>query len=206
MPNKLIMVLKATVIDVIVAFMFVIILISIVQVILGDKINMAISLANNISIGENNHNEKEINFIKEENKLKNYPSYGSKYATINIEAINIELPVYFGDTLEILKKGVGHSSGSYFPGESGSIIYMAHNSKDRFRKFSMLQKNDLIKVTTTYGEFNYRIYDMKIIKETDLEQLPIQNEKEILMVYTCYPFNNIGYTDQRYVVYANLEK
>lgn len=206
MPNKLIMVLKATVIDVIVAFMFVIILISIVQVILGDKINMAISLANNISIGEKNHNEKEINFIKEENKLKNYPSYGSKYATINIEAINIELPVYFGDTLEILKKGVGHSSGSYFPGESGSIIYMAHNSMDRFRKFSMLQKNDLIKVTTTYGEFNYRIYDMKIIKETDLEQLPIQNEKEILMVYTCYPFNNIGYTDQRYVVYANLEK
>jgi sortase (surface protein transpeptidase) len=25
------------------------------------------------------------------------------------------------------------------------------------------------------------------------------------MVYTCYPFNNIGYTTQRYVVYAELE-
>lgn len=206
MQIRLIKVLKATVINIIVAFIIAIIILESVQLVLGDKINMAISLANNISIGESENSKKETNFNKTENKLENYPSYGSKYATINIEAINVELPVYFGDTLEILKKGVGHSSGSYFPGESGSIIYMGHNSKDRFRKFSMLQKGDLIKVTTNYGEFNYRIYDMKIIKETDLEELPIQKEKEILMIYTCYPFNNIGYTDQRYVVYANLEK
>lgn len=43
---------------------------------------------------------------------------------------------------------------------------------------------------------------MKIVNETDLELLPIQKEKEILMLYTCYPFQNIGYTTQRYVVYA----
>ena len=47
---------------------------------------------------------------------------------------------------------------------------------------------------------------MKLIKETELDKLPVQKEKEILMIYTCYPFNNIGYTTQRYVVYAELEK
>ena len=46
---------------------------------------------------------------------------------------------------------------------------------------------------------------MKLIKETELEALPIQRNREILMIYTCYPFNNIGYTAQRYVVYAELE-
>ena len=47
---------------------------------------------------------------------------------------------------------------------------------------------------------------MQIIKETETEKLPIQNDKEILMVFTCYPFINIGYTTQRYVVYAELEQ
>ena len=43
-------------------------------------------------------------------------------------------------------------------------------------------------------------------KETEVDKLPIQRDKEILMVYTCYPFNNVGYATQRYVVYAELEK
>ena len=115
------------------------------------------------------------------------------------------MPVYFGDTLEILKKGVGHSSGSYFPGEGGSIIYMGHNSKNMFRRFSEVKKGDKITVKTSYGEFNYKIYDMQLIKETETDKLPIQDQKEILMVYTCYPFNNIGYATQRYVLYAELE-
>jgi len=75
-----------------------------------------------------------------------------------------------------------------------------------FRRFSELQIGDKIKVTTSYGEYNYKIYDMKLIKETEVDKLPIQKDKEILMVYTCYPFNNVGYATQRYVVYANLEK
>ena len=105
-----------------------------------------------------------------------------------------------------MKKGVGHSSGSYFPGEGGSIIYMGHNSKKVFRKFSELKLGDEITVNTSYGEYIYKIYDMKLINENEIEELPIQKDKEILMVYTCYPFNNIGYATQRYVVYAELEK
>lgn len=140
--------------------------------------------------------------VLEGNIIKNYPEYGSKYAKIQIPKININLDVYYGDTMEILKKGVGHSSGSYFPGEGGSIIYMGHNSKNVFRGLSKISKGDSIQITTEYGEFKYQVYDMKIVNETDLELLPIQKEKEILMLYTCYPFQNIGYTTQRYVVYA----
>ena len=142
----------------------------------------------------------------DKNTIKNYPEYGTQYATIEIDKIGVNLPVYYGDTLEILKKGVGHSSGSYFPGEGGSIVYMGHNSKKMFRRFSELQKGNEIKVTTSYGEYVYKIYDMQLIKETELDKLPIQRDKEILMVYTCYPFNNVGYATQRYVVYAELEK
>lgn len=83
---------------------------------------------------------------------------------------------------------------------------MGHNSRKVFRRFSELQKGNKITITTDYGKYTYKIYDMQLINETDTDKTPIQKEKEILMIYTCYPFNNIGYATQRYVVYANLEK
>lgn len=204
--NKLGQAVKATISSIIVALIITGLLILVINLFFGQEIGEIFSLVNKVSIKIDENKTQEATTIGEQNKLKNYPEYGTKYATIEIEKIDASLPVYFGDTLEILKKGVGHSSGSYFPGEGGSIVYMGHNSKNVFRRFSELQIGNEIKVTTTYGEYTYKIYDMKLIKETDLDELPIQNDKEILMVYTCYPFNNIGYTTQRYVVYAELEK
>ena len=203
MHSKFANFLKATIIDIIVALFVLCTIVFVIRLIFGAKIDETISIVSKISISTD---QKEIKPIEFENKkLKNYPEYGTQYATIQIPSINVDVPVYFGDTLEILKKGVGHYSGSYFPGEGGSIIYMGHNSKNMFRRFSEVKKGDKITVKTSYGEFNYKIYDMQLIKETETDKLPIQDQKEILMVYTCYPFNNIGYATQRYVLYAELE-
>ena len=196
--------IKATILDVIVAFLIIILIIFSIYMLLGQTIEESITLINQVAIKVESSSKQEEMKISEDNRLENYPEYGTQYAKIQIPAIDVDLPVYYGDTLEILKNGVGHSSGSYFPGEGGSIIYMGHNSKKVFRRFSELKIGDSIKVTTSYGEFNYKIYDMQLIKETETDKLPIQEEKEILMVYTCYPFNNIGYATQRYVVYAEL--
>lgn len=197
--------IKATIIDLIVALIIVGLIIASIFLVFGQEINEATTLVNQVAIKvENKQEDIEINI--NENKLDNYPEYGTQYATIEIPAINVELPVYYGDTMEILKNGVGHSSGSYFPGEGGSILYMGHNSKKVFRRFSELEKGNKITIKTNYGEYTYRIYDTKIIEETDLDEVPIQDDEEILMIYTCYPFNNIGYTKQRYVVYAELEE
>ncbi|MCI8273215.1 MAG: class D sortase [Clostridia bacterium] len=207
MQNKLLQLVKATITSIIVALLITMLLIFAINLFLGQEIEATISLVNKVSITINDNKPQEEAVLNQEtSRLVNYPEYGTKYATIEINKIGVNLPVYFGDTLEILKKGVGHSSGSYFPGEGGSIVYMGHNSKNVFRRFSELQIGNEIKVTTTYGEFTYKIYDMQLIKETETEKLPIQEEKEILMVYTCYPFNNIGHATQRYVVYAELEK
>ena len=119
--------LKATVINIIVALLIVIILMFSLNILIGQQKDLLITLINTISVKK--EEKIEANTIIHENKLKNYPEYGTNYATIEIPKININLPVYYGDTMEILKNGVGHSSGSYFPGEGGSIVYMGHNSK-----------------------------------------------------------------------------
>lgn len=195
--------IKATIIKIIVALFSTVVIFGVVYLFFGQKINKVIALANMISIDTSNKQQTETS-IDDQNNIKNYPEYGTQYATIEIPEIGVDLPVYFGDTLEILKNGVGHSSGSYFPGEGGSIIYMGHNAKNVFRNFSELKLGNEINVKTSYGSYTYKIYDMKIVNETDVDQLPLQKEKEILMVYTCYPFINFGYTTQRYVIYAEL--
>ena len=205
MHNLAIKTIKATIKYLIVALFIIIVIVGAIYLLFGQEVNETFSIISKVAIDIDNKKVEETQ-MKEDNTLENYPEYGTQYATIKIPRINVDLPVYFGDTLEVLKKGVGHSSGSYFPGEGGSIIYMGHNSKNMFRRFSELQLGDEITVTTSYGEYTYKIYDMQLIKETDVDKLPIQKEKEILMVYTCYPFNNIGYATQRYVVYAELEK
>ena len=194
--------IKATIINLIVALLIIILTIGAVKIFFGARIDEAVTLVSKVSINDENKNVQKT--VLDNNKITNYPEYGTEYATIKIPKIDVDLPVYYGDTLEVLKKGVGHSSGSYFPGEGGTIIYMGHNYKKVFRRFSELQKGNEIVVDTSYGEYKYKIYDMQIIKETDISKLPVKNDKETLMIYTCYPFNNIGYTKQRYVVYANL--
>ena len=201
--EKVVKACKSTIGTILIAIFIVIGVFLAIKICWGTEIENMFMLANKVSININKDKEQQPITIDEEKKsLDSYPEYGTQYATIEIPRIGANLPVYFGDTLEILKKGVGHSSGSYFPGEGGSILYMGHNSKKVFRRFSELQIGDEIKVTTTYGEYNYKIYDMQLIKETDLDKVPIQRDEEILMVYTCYPFNNVGYATQRYVVYA----
>ena len=211
MKNKVVQSVKATISSIIVALLIAGLLLFGIKLFLGRKIGDVFTLVNKVSITTDTKAEPVQTTIStdentETTTIKNYPEYGTEYGTIEIDKINVKLPIYYGDTLEILKKGVGHSSGSYFPGEGGSIIYMGHNSKNMFRRFSELQIGNEIKVTTSYGEYVYKIYDMQLIKETEVDKLPIQKDKEILMVYTCYPFNNIGYATQRYVVYAELEK
>ena len=205
MHNLAVETIKATIKYLIVALFIIIVIVGAIYLLFGQEVNETFSIISKVAIDIENKKVEQTQ-MGEDNTLENYPEYGTQYATIKIPRINADLPVYFGDTLEVLKNGVGHSSGSYFPGEGGSIIYMGHNSKNMFRRFSELQLGDEMTVTTSYGEYTYKIYDMQLIKETDVDKLPIQKEKEILMVYTCYPFNNIGYATQRYVVYAELEE
>ncbi len=179
---------------------------------LDETISSYISLINTTAVGISNL-ETIPDYNISARKLIKYPSYGSKYATLKIESINLQLPVYHGDNKKILRKGVGHYTGSYFPGEEGSILYAAHNNPGFFQKLDQVKIGDIINVDTTYGNFIYEVYKTKIVKETDQEAFFIKNEGERLILYTCWPINKsvFGRKTQRYVVYAkkigdNIEK
>lgn len=198
-------ILRATITNIIVAFIYAVIIAGALAIPFSSKISTAISLINLISVETNKKILSDVKIDLEHNKLESYPEYGERYATIKIDALNIELPLYFGDKLSILRYGVGQSSGGYFPGEGGSIICMGHNTSGFLRKLPEIEIGTKIEIDAVYGDYTYTVYDTKVVPQTQLDAVPVQKEKEILMLYTCYPVNSIGHAKNRFIAYASLD-
>ena len=137
-----------------------------------------------------------------EGHLEHYPNFAEQYATLKINKIGVNAPIYFGATDEIIQKGVGHDSGSYFAGENGTIIMCEHDYMNNFKRLGELKNGDIIEIKADYGDFYYEVYDEQVVLETETDKLPIQKGEEILMLYTCYPVKDMEKTPYRYVVYA----
>lgn len=154
-----------------------------------------------VDIKKANNDKVSIDLVKKQ--IINYPAYGTIYANLIIPSIDLYYPVYHGDDLDIMMKGIGHYAGSFFPGENGSILLAAHNNV-HFQRLYDVKLNDKIILETIYGTFTYEPYDFKVIDATDEDALPINQGEEILMMYTCYPRTAVGYASKRYVVYSKL--
>ena len=135
------------------------------------------------------------------NGLKLRPEYGRAYGTVTIESVGIRLPLFFGNSLEILKDGVGQSTRAYCPGEGKTIILKGHNTESKLKNLYKVNKKEKILINTEYGSYTYEVYDMKVISESDIT---IQSDNENLIIYTGYTENSVGDTNKVYAVYANL--
>lgn len=196
--------LKAAIDNIIVAFLYTLLFFTILNLLFHQKMLEITKLLNLITIPPTTNVSPEISLDLTTNNLINYPAYGSEYANLKIPSLNIDLPIFFGDTLDIIKKGIGHSSGSYFPGEGGSILYMGHNTQGMLKDLKNIKNESEIIITTSYGTFTYNVYNSKIINYQNLEEVPIKRDSEILMLYTCYESIPIGHTKKRFIVYAKL--
>jgi len=202
--KRILKILKATIFNFVVAFL-IIIVISYSAVKLGkEKFTLATYLLQIITIIP--EEPQNISPVLEGNVLVNYPTFGTKYADLKIDSIGLNLPVFYGANYTILKSGIAHDENSYFPGEGGSIILAGHNFKSYLANLPKAKIGDIITLETTYGKFNYKISNTKIVNENNVDEVPIQKNKEVLMIYTCWPINNIGHASERYVVYADLDK
>lgn len=134
-----------------------------------------------------------------------YPLSSTKYAMISIETNGslFEIPLYFGDSSSILRRGAGHYMGSHFPGEGSTILVSAHNNT-YFNCLQFLKFGDKITVKTNYGIYEYVVSNTQIKDKNDTSAYNLSATEETLVLYTCYPFNALGLTEKRYFVLAKL--
>ena len=171
------------------------------------RVNLVFNTINKMAVAsfEYEAREKDIKINKIEKRLTEYPSIGEAFGTIIIPSVKIDIPVYHGETLDVLKYGAGHHAGSYFPGEGGTIIIAAHNTYGQFYTLPKVKIGDEVIIKTNYGTYTYKITKTEIANADKLgENLHIYTDKETIMLYTCYPVETPGYKSNRFVAYGDL--
>lgn len=131
-----------------------------------------------------------------------FPQYGTKFGRLTISSASVEADLFFGDGSQELKSGVGLYNGSFIPGYGGTILIAGHNHT-YFHKLGQVKVGDDIKIETNYGTYQYKVTKAEVKDATDKTAYDLESKKENLVLYTCYPFDCLGLTPQRYYVYAD---
>lgn len=191
----------------VIAFFFVCIIIFTVYSLFGLKMEKTVNIINKMAMPTATHNTsvKDIKINKIKKRLNVYPGFGEKFGSVLIPSINVDVVLYHGESLRVLKYGLGHHAGSYFPGEGGTVLIAGHNTLGVFYNLPKVKIGDNIKVKTVYGTYNYQIIKTDIDEAVSLtNKIKINNNNEELILYTCYPVEIPGFKTRRFVVYAKL--
>lgn len=137
------------------------------------------------------------------NSLLNFSSssYGMM-GTLSIPKISVNLPIYHGTSDEVLNNGVGHLQESSLPigGENTHCILTGHrglpNSK-LFTRLDELDKGDLFFLEVCNQKLAYQVKEITVIEPEDVENLRIQEGKDLVSLVTCTPY---GINTHRLVV------
>lgn len=146
--------------------------------------------------------EVKASDVQEDSLYQKKPEIGENIGELVIPKIEATLPIFHGTDEDELEKGVGHFSGSVLPGESDNSVLSGHRDTV-FRRLGEVGKGDLLIVSTSAGEFTYRVSGVRIV-DADNRTVIVPKPKATLTVSTCYPFNYIGDAPQRYILVASL--
>jgi LPXTG-site transpeptidase (sortase) family protein len=111
--------------------------------------------------------------------------------------------------LPILKEGVAHASGTFFPGQKGNIYLFAHSTDNFwdvgrynaiFYLLKDLSKGDEVIIYSQNVRHDYVVTNTKTVSPSDVSYITgAQTGRELLILQTCWP---PGTTWQRFLVFA----
>lgn len=130
--------------------------------------------------------------------------YGDKLGRIWVEGTNVDCDLYLGDDEAEFSRGAGcHAEdGCVLPGENGTVFIGGHTGT-YFSDLGSCEIGAVIHLETDWGSFAYKITDMQVIQETDIDKVRWGATEPSCILYTCYPFGILTHTPQRYAVYAD---
>lgn len=155
-------------------------------------------------VGQNLLNNTQINSLQPSTINRDditLPSSGDEYANIKIEGTTVDSPVLYNDTPAVLNIGIGTYTGTWLPGFGHTILMGGHNNT-WFSDLKSAQEGSTITVTTYYGIYTYKVTGTAVKNHTDTSAYDLAREDENIVLYTCYPFDTIGITPDRFFVYG----
>ena len=112
---------------------------------------------------------------------------------IDIDRINVELPIYHGIGKEVLQVGVGHLTGTSLPvgGESTHCVLSGHRglpSAKLFTDLDELEIGDTFTITILDRRFTYEVDQIKTVLPEEFDDLRIADGKDYCTLLTCTPY------------------
>ena len=135
--------------------------------------------------------------------LKEYGLKEDVFGVISIPAIQVEMPIYLGATESHLAAGAAHLSQTSLPigGDNTNCVIAGHrgwNGFPYFRYITDLKQGDRVAIQNPWETLEYEVAETKIIAPNDIEEIHIQEGRELLTLLTCHPYASGG--KQRYLV------
>jgi len=96
---------------------------------------------------------------------------------------------------------IGHFPGTPFPGEPGNVALAGHRDTV-FRALDEVLPEDLLRLVTPDGTFEYRVQWLAIVDPGRTDVVAPTDDERVLTLVTCYPFGYVGNAPLRYVVRA----
>ena len=137
--------------------------------------------------------------------LGDYGLEDEVFGVITIPSLQLEMPIYLGATYKHMADGAAHLSQTSLPigGENTNCVIAGHRGwggASYFRYITELEAGDEVIITNLWGELRYTVTETKIIDPNDVEEILIQQDRELLTLLTCHPYASGG--KYRYVVYC----
>ena len=113
---------------------------------------------------------------------------------------HIEQIILAGDGGNSLAFAPGVSLAGSLPNSQGTTVISAHRDT-HFRFLKEMKINETFYLQTANKTTRYSVYDLQVV-DSKTYSLPADNDKQTLVLVTCYPFDGIGQNSSRYLVFA----
>lgn len=112
---------------------------------------------------------------------------------IDIDKINVELPIYHGVSDAVLQVASGHMPGSSLPvgGENTHAVLTGHRGLPSARLFTDLDKlieGDTFVITFLNEKITYEVDQINIVEPTDTRDLAFTPGADLITLVTCTPY------------------
>jgi sortase A len=126
---------------------------------------------------------------------------------IEVPRMRVQLPIYLGATDSNMSRGAVHLSQTSLPigGKNTNSVIAAHrgwSTAAMFRDIEYLQTGDEIFITNLWETLTYRVTEIKVIDPSDIHEVRIQSDKDMVTLLTCHPY---AQNYQRYIVYCERD-
>ena len=113
-------------------------------------------------------------------------------ARLTIPKISVDLPIYYGTSDDVLRRGVGHVFGSSLPvgGDGTHAVLTAHSGIVEALLLTRLNEvavGDRFTIDVFDETLTYQVDDIRVVEPHETESLSITPGKDYVTLITCTP-------------------